>query len=68
MILTEPDVTVWKSFRNFPGVVIKPAIDVCAYDVVAGGLLIVEQAAMEALSKRVGLGHYDGRWTQMFGG
>lgn len=54
VVLPEADVNVWKSFRNFPGVNVKAAIDVCAFDVVNGGLLIVGNAAMEALATRLG--------------
>ena len=56
VVLTEPNKNVWKSFRNFPGVEVRSAINLCAHDVVAGGLVIAESAAMEALAKRVGLG------------
>jgi len=45
---------VWKSFRNFPGVSVRQASDLCAFDVVAGGLLLVEEAALQALEQRVG--------------
>jgi len=55
VVLAEGDVNVWKSFRNFPGVEVRRAIDLCAHDVIAGGLLVVESAAMEALASRVGL-------------
>jgi len=54
VVLAEPNEKVWKSFRNFPGVKVRPAVDVSAYDVVAGGLVIAESTAMEALATRVG--------------
>ncbi len=54
VILAEPRDVVWRSFRNFPGVVVRSAADLCAHDVVSSGLLIAEQAAMEALAARLG--------------
>lgn len=56
VVLTEGDENIWKSFRNFPGVKVRRAVDLCAHDVVAGGLIIAEGSALEALAKRVGLG------------
>lgn len=55
VVLEEAKENVWKSFRNFPGVNVRTAIDLCAHDVVAGGLILVERGAMDALEKRVGL-------------
>ena len=56
MIVTaETNTDVWKSFRNFPGVKVRIAVDLCAFDVVAGGIILVEEAALAALSQRVGL-------------
>lgn len=55
VVLTEPNESAWKSFRNFPRVVVRPAIDLCAFDVVANGLVICEPGAFEALGNRVGL-------------
>jgi large subunit ribosomal protein L4 len=54
IVLAEPNEMVWKSFRNFPGVKVRAAVDVCAFDVVAGGLVVAEGAAMESLAARVG--------------
>lgn len=55
VVLAQHDDNVWKSFRNFPGVQVRTAIDLCAFDVVAGGLVITEKPALEALAQRVGL-------------
>ena len=56
MIVTaEANVDVWKSFRNFQGVKVRTAVDLCAFDVVAGGIVLVEEAALEALVQRVGI-------------
>lgn len=54
VVIAEPNENVWKSFRNFPGVSVKSAADLCAHDVVAGGLVVAEGAAMDALAARVG--------------
>jgi large subunit ribosomal protein L4 len=56
IVLEEGNQNIWKSFRNFPGVVVRRAVDLCAHDVAAGGLIVAESAALEALSARVGLG------------
>ncbi|MEX1026328.1 MAG: 50S ribosomal protein L4 [Planctomycetota bacterium] len=55
VVLEQPKENVWKSFRNFPGVQVRAAVDVCAHDVAAGGLILVERGALDALAKRVGL-------------
>jgi len=54
IVVAEPKEMVWKSFRNFPRVTVRAASDLCAHDVVAGGLVVAESAAMEALVARVG--------------
>jgi len=54
VVLAERNEHVWKSFRNFPGVAVRVASDLCAHDVVAGGLIIAEGGAMESLVARVG--------------
>ena len=54
LVLTERDDNVWKSFRNFPGVKVRTADELCAFDVVAGGLIVAQSGAMEALAARVG--------------
>jgi large subunit ribosomal protein L4 len=55
VVLAEHDANVWRSFRNFPRVSVRTASDLCAYDVVAGGLVLAEPAALDALAARVGL-------------
>lgn len=55
VVLEKHDENVWKSFRNFPGVTVRTAADLCAHDVVAGGLVLIEAPALEALARRVGL-------------
>ena len=54
LVLSERNEAVWKSFRNFPGVKVRIADDLCAYDVVAGGLILAESAALAKLADRVG--------------
>ncbi|MFT7484783.1 MAG: large subunit ribosomal protein L4 [Candidatus Paceibacteria bacterium] len=55
LVLSERNATVYKSFRNFPGVKVRTADELCSFDVVAGGLIIVETGVLEKLSSRIGL-------------
>lgn len=55
LVLGERNENVYKSFRNFPGVKVRTADELCAFDVVAGGLVIAEAGVLEKLSSRVGL-------------
>ena len=55
VVLSAPNENVWKSFRNFPGVKVRTALELCAFDVVSGGLVITEKPALEALAQRVGV-------------
>ena len=54
IVLSQADPIAWKSLRNFPGVTVKTAAELCAHDVVAGGLVVAESGAMDALVARVG--------------
>jgi large subunit ribosomal protein L4 len=54
VVLAEPNASVWKSFRNFPGVEVRTALELCAHDVINGGLVLAEAAALDALATRVG--------------
>jgi hypothetical protein len=54
VVLDKPDANLWKSLRNFPGVSVRTAAELCAHDVVAGGLVVAEKGAMNALADRVG--------------
>jgi len=54
VVIEAYDEALWKSFRNFPGVKVSVADEVCAHDLVAGGLVIAQSAAMERLARRVG--------------
>ena len=54
IVLSAPDENVWKSFRNFPGVAVRVARELCAHDVVAGGLIVTQSGALDALAARVG--------------
>jgi large subunit ribosomal protein L4 len=55
VVLEKPDANVWKSLRNFPGVRVTTAAELCAHDVVAGGLIVAERGALNALATRVGV-------------
>lgn len=54
IVLREHNEAAWKSFRNFPGVNVRAAQDVCALDVLAGGLVVAEREALDRLAARVG--------------
>ncbi len=53
-VLNESNDALWKSCRNFPGVMVRTANELCAHDVVMGGLVVAEKAALDALARRVG--------------
>ena len=55
IVLTQPNENVWKSFRNFPGVMVRTALELCAHDVLNGGLVLAESGALDALAGRVGI-------------
>jgi large subunit ribosomal protein L4 len=55
LVLGAANENVWKSFRNFPGVAVRTAAELCAHDVLNGGLVIAEQGAIDALVERVGV-------------
>jgi large subunit ribosomal protein L4 len=61
LVLTERNSNIYKSFRNFPGVKVRTADELCAFDVVAGGLIITEAGVLEKLSTRVGLDMSNGK-------
>ncbi len=54
IVIENYDVNVYKSFRNFPGVQIRVADDLCALDVIGGGLIVAEQSALDKVATRVG--------------
>jgi len=55
IVLGQHDEVLWKSFRNFPGVLVRTADQVCAHDLVAGGLIVAERVALDKLVQRVGM-------------
>ncbi len=57
VVLSQPNDAVWRSFRNFPGIEVRSAVDLCAHDVVVSNLVIAEAAALDALAARVGKPH-----------
>lgn len=54
VVLSEANPNVHLSFRNFPRVAVRTAQDLCAYDVINGGLILAEGGALEQLAQRVG--------------
>ena len=54
IVLDAPNENVLKSFRNVPRVEVRVAINLCAHDVLSGGLVLAEPKALEALAARVG--------------
>ncbi len=56
VVVAERDDSLYRSFRNFPGVSVRTAAELCSLDVVAGGLIIAEAEAMAQISARVGVG------------
>jgi len=54
VVIEAHDEALWKSFRNFPGVHVRTADQVCAHDIVAGGLVIAQAPALAKLTQRVG--------------
>lgn len=55
IVIAERSKNLWKSFRNFQGVLVRTADELSALDVVNGGLIIAEADAMERLARRVGI-------------
>ncbi len=55
VLLFNDDENIWKSFRNFPGVTVRTARQVCAFDVASGGIILAEASALEELQERVGI-------------
>jgi large subunit ribosomal protein L4 len=55
LVLRNADDNVWKSFRNFPRINVRTAAELCAHDVINGGLIIAESDALSALAERVGM-------------
>ena len=54
VVIADRNESLYKSFRNFPRVTVRIAAELCAYDVVNGGTIIAEQAALDQLSARAG--------------
>lgn len=54
LVLKDRDDNVYKSFRNFPRVIVRTAAELCAHDVAAGGLIIAQGGALELVAERVG--------------
>lgn len=54
VVIGQANDSLYRSFRNFPGVIVRVSSDLCAMDVVNGGLIIAEGSALEQLAQRVG--------------
>jgi large subunit ribosomal protein L4 len=55
LITRAHDQNVWKSFRNFPHLLVRPADDLCAHDVLSSRVVLAEEGALEAVARRVGV-------------
>jgi len=55
IVIAERQESLFKSFRNFPLVNVRTAAELCAYDVLNGGLIVAESAAMDQLAGRLGI-------------
>jgi large subunit ribosomal protein L4 len=53
IVLCEANQNVLKSFRNFPKVNVRLGTDLCAYDLINGGLVIAETGVLEQIATRV---------------
>ena len=53
VVLSEANENVYRSFKNFPKVEVRLGSDLCAYDVVNGGLVIAESGVIEQVAARV---------------
>jgi len=60
VVLAEANENVYKSFRNFPKVEVRTGADLCAYDVVNGGLVIAESGVLEQVAERIANKKNDG--------
>ncbi len=54
VVIGQANDALYRSFRNFPGVHVRVSSDLCAMDVINGGLIIAEGSALEQLAQRVG--------------
>lgn len=52
VLLREHDPVLWKSFRNFPRVSVRPAAEATAYDLLAHRWLLAQEGALEVLQAR----------------
>lgn len=54
IVVGERNDNLWKSFRNFQGVRVRTAAELCAIDVLEAALVVAEVGAMRELAARVG--------------
>jgi large subunit ribosomal protein L4 len=55
LVLAKPNEAVWKSFRNFPDLSVRSAVDLCAFDVISSRVVLAETGALDAVAERVGV-------------
>lgn len=55
LVLDRPNEAVWKSFRNFPEVTVRSALDLCAFDVISSRIVLAEVGALDSVAGRVGV-------------
>ena len=53
IVLKEANENIHRSFRNFPKVEVRTAADVCAFDLINGGLVITESGVLEQVASRL---------------
>ncbi|MAE28875.1 MAG: 50S ribosomal protein L4 [Planctomycetota bacterium] len=54
LVVNEREENTWKSFRNFAGLSMRTADELCAWDVAYCTVMVAEGAAMDSLAQRVG--------------
>ena len=55
LVLAKANEAAFKSFRNFPEVTVRAAIDLCAFDVISSRIVLAETGALDAVAERVGV-------------
>ena len=55
LVVSEREENMWKSFRNFPGISVRTADELCAWDVAHCTIMVAESSAMDSLAGRVGV-------------
>ncbi len=53
LIIAEPDETIWRCGRNIPGLSIRPASDITAWEVLTARKIVITRDAVSALEARL---------------